>query len=438
MSGTTIYGSTAVCSANGLLIGNGSVTATCNYLPKFTGTSTIGNSQIFDNGNQIGIGQTTLFTKFSAADSLAATSVGSNYNPGIVNIQNTNTTNGNLSLMGFQDASGFINLAAFGAINEVHSASPNNVKGSLGFYTKNNGTSYITEKMRIDASGNVGIGCTTPGQSLTVQSAGVATYLKSTATADSATYGNFQMYRQACKVGNGVGFALGLLNSAAVDTEYAYIGTLIESCTSTQECGAIGFYTTTAGNGRCERMRITSGGDVLMGYGNVGNLLIRQTTNGTVDNNSQSIGNNGINYMNRVSGTGLYHIFFNNGNNIVGTITSCTTATQFNTTSDYRLKTDLKNYNGICLINQIKTYDFAWKLNDARTYGVIAHELSDIIPYAVTGEKDALDERGCILPQAVDYSKIVTPLIKAVQEQQCTICSQASRITLLESCLGIA
>ena len=115
------------------------------------------------------------------------------------------------------------------------------------------------------AGGNVGIGCTTPGQSLTVQSAGVATYLKSTATSDSATYGNFQMYRQACKVGNGVGFALGLINSAAIDTEYAYIGTLIESCTSTQECGAIGFYTTTAGNGRCERLRINSNGNVSIG-----------------------------------------------------------------------------------------------------------------------------------------------------------------------------
>ena len=141
--------------------------------------------------------------------------------------------------------------------------------------------------------------------------------------------------------------------------------------------------------------------------------------------------------MNRGSGVGLYHIAFGNGGNLVGTITSCTTATQFNTTSDYRLKTDLKNYNGICLINQIKTYDFAWKLNDARTYGVIAHELSDIIPYAVTGEKDALDERGCILPQSVDYSKIVTPLIKAVQEQQCTICSQASMINILKTCIGI-
>jgi hypothetical protein len=135
-------------------------TGTTNYLPKFTGASTIGNSLVFDNGTNVGINQTTLFVKFSVVDSLAATSVGSNFNAGIVNIQNTNTTNGNLSLIGFQDASAFINLAAFGAINEVHSASPNNVKGSLAFYTKNSGTSYVTEKMRLNANGELCVGRT--------------------------------------------------------------------------------------------------------------------------------------------------------------------------------------------------------------------------------------------------------------------------------------
>ena len=89
------------------------------------------------------------------------------------------------------------------------------------------------------------------------------------------------MYRQACKVGNGVGFTLGLINSAAVDTEYAYIGTLIESCTSTQECGAIGFYTTTAGNGRCERLRITSVGNVGIGCTSPSYALDINDTNGS-------------------------------------------------------------------------------------------------------------------------------------------------------------
>jgi hypothetical protein len=160
------------------------------------------------------------------------------------------------------------------------------------------------------------------------------------------------------------------------------------------------------------------------------NAFFSQTSVATVNSNSTAIGTNGIYWMNRGSGTGLYHIAFGNGGNLVGTITSCTTATQFNTTSDYRLKTDFKDYNGLCLINKIKTYDFEWKNFGGRTYGVIAHELHDIIPYAVVGEKDALDERGCILPQAVDYSKIIAPMIKAIQEQQC-------KIKTLESCLGI-
>jgi hypothetical protein len=111
--------------------------------------------------NSLNINTSTVFVKASIADALSATSVGSNYNPGILNIQNTNTTAGNLSLIGFQDASAFINLAAIGSINEVHSGSPNNVKGSLAFYTKPTGSGYITEKMRITSDGNVLIGTTT-------------------------------------------------------------------------------------------------------------------------------------------------------------------------------------------------------------------------------------------------------------------------------------
>jgi hypothetical protein len=142
----------------------------------------------------------------------------------------------------------------------------NQTSGDLSFWVPNVGQAVtITQN-----TGRLGIGCTTPGYALTIESSGVSMYLKSTSGTDSATYGNFQMYRGANKVGNGVGIALGLLNSALADTEYAYIGTLIESCTNTQECGAIGFYTTAAGTQRCERMRITSGGNV--GIGNTSPL----------------------------------------------------------------------------------------------------------------------------------------------------------------------
>ena len=54
-------------------------------------------------------------------------------------------------------------------------------------------------------------------------------------------------------------------------------------------------------------------------------------------------------------------------------------------------------------------------------YGVVAHELQEILPIAVTGEKDALNKDGEIKPQGVDYSKIVPILVKAIQELKAEI-----------------
>ena len=48
--------------------------------------------------------------------------------------------------------------------------------------------------------------------------------------------------------------------------------------------------------------------------------------------------------------------------------------------------------------------------------GVLAHELQEVVPYAVTGEKDEVDNKGNIKIQNVDYSKLTPILIKAIQE----------------------
>ena len=130
-----------------------------------TGASTFASSVTADSLN---INTSTVFVKASIADTLTATSIGSNYNPGILNIQNKSATNGNLSLIGFQDASQFINLAAMGSINETHAGSPNSVTGALAFYTKTSGTGFISERMRITSAGNVGIGTITPARIFTI------------------------------------------------------------------------------------------------------------------------------------------------------------------------------------------------------------------------------------------------------------------------------
>jgi hypothetical protein len=54
-------------------------------------------------------------------------------------------------------------------------------------------------------------------------------------------------------------------------------------------------------------------------------------------------------------------------------------------------------------------------------YGFMAHELQGVLPYLVTGQKDAVDLNGKIIPQTLDYSKLTPILVKAIQEQDETI-----------------
>ena len=90
-------------------------------------------------------------------------------------------------------------------------------------------------------------------------------------------------------------------------------------------------------------------------------------------------------------------------------------ATQFNTSSDYRLKKDLKDFDGLDKVSKIPVYDFKWKVDDSSSYGVMAHELQEVLPDAVSGEKDGEEMQG------VDYSKIVPLLIKSIQELEAKV-----------------
>ena len=128
---------------------------------------------------------------------------------------------------------------------------------------------------------------------------------------------------------------------------------------------------------------------------------------------------------NRTSNTAIK--FESNNNTIKGTITFGGSGTQYNTTSDYRLKEDFKDFNGLDLISQMKVYDFKW-IDGERDYGVKAHELQNIKEDWATGYKDEIglikseiEEDGDIegiIPQQVDYSTLVPVLIKAIQELQ--------------------
>ena len=243
----------------------------------------------------------------------------------------------------------------------------------INFFT--NGST--TESMTITSGGNVGIGTSSPTELLHLQttlagSTGVGTAIQIT----SGGAGGDQAWIGVNKgTGNGLEFS-------------------VENRDIIFNTGA------TTPFGGSERMRITSGGDVIIsgtGSGGAGALTVRRDSGipASIANEASS---------------GTLIRFSGNGSGVLGSITHNGSITAYNVTSDYRLKDDFKDYNGLALISEIKTYDYEWKSNKSRMYGVIAHELQEVLPYSVTGDKDGEDM------QSVDYSKIVPILVKAIQE----------------------
>jgi len=88
------------------------------------------------------------------------------------------------------------------------------------------------------------------------------------------------------------------------------------------------------------------------------------------------------------------------------------------TASDYRLKEDKKDFDALSVVNAISAYDFAWKETGEREYGFMAHEIQQVMPYLVSGQKDQIDQHGQPMIQRVNYAKLTPVLIKAIQQQQ--------------------
>jgi hypothetical protein len=141
---------------------------------------------------------------------------------------------------------------------------------------------------------------------------------------------------------------------------------------------------------------------------------------------------------------------FRNGNGNVGTISTSGSATAYNTSSDYRLKTDAQPMTGATdRLKQLNPVNFEWIADGIRVDGFLAHEAQAVVPEAVTGIKDAMrdeeyevtpaitDDDGNVVTEAVmgtrsvpdyqgiDQSKMVPLLVKTIQELE-------ARITTLE------
>jgi hypothetical protein len=118
----------------------------------------------------------------------------------------------------------------------------------------------------------------------------------------------------------------------------------------------------------------------------------------------------------------------------VGYIYCNASSTAYNTSSDYRLKDRVAPIAGaLAKVALLKPVTYKWKVDDSDGEGFIAHELAEVCPLAVTGEKDAVDADGNPVYQGIDTSFLVATLTAAIQEQQALITSLTARIAALET-----
>jgi len=111
-------------------------------------------------------------------------------------------------------------------------------------------------------------------------------------------------------------------------------------------------------------------------------------------------------------------------------------AVQFLTSSDYRLKENINyDFDATSKIKQLKPCKFTWKNDDSNVVfdGFLAHEVQEIVPYAINGKKDAVDEDGNIEAQSIDKGDLVPLLVKSLQEALTEIDTLKTKVAALES-----
>jgi hypothetical protein len=202
-------------------------------------------------------------------------------------------------------------------------------------------------------------------------------------------------------------------------------------------------------NGGFERMRIDSSGRVFSATTNTSpsvNSVYGVVLNSNGDGNyaagvSQfSANGSAAIILNRGSDDGQTMNFRRSGSS-VGNIAVTTGGTNYNTSSDYRLKENIAPMTGaLDKVQQLKPVTYKWKADGSDGQGFIAHELAEYVPDAVTGEKDAVEtytdedgnEQTRILPQGIDTSFLVATLTAAIQELNAKVEAQAAEIAALK------
>jgi len=264
-----------------------------------------------------------------------------------------------------------------------------------------------TERMRITSDGSVGIGSNNPAAKLEIQETDLADI-----RLESTTGTNRNLKISASSSAGGV---IGMISNHRLE-----------------------FHTNDT-----ERMRITNDGNLLVGTTSTyGIFTSARVTLGDGDTGDGfcvgGLNQNKSAYTvqaNNNTGTRYFAFITNSSGSQVGSISFTSSATAYNTSSDYRLKENVDyDFNALDRVAQLKPARFNFIADaDTTVDGFLAHEVQDIVPEAITGTKDAVDDEGNPEYQGIDQSKLVPLLTKAIQEQQELINNLTARIEQLEN-----
>jgi hypothetical protein len=373
-----------------------------------------------------------------------------------------------------------VNTTALGSITNIASGN-----SSLTLQTGSSPTTAVT----INTSQNVGIGTASPSKKFVVSSAGANgfeispndagtgtnrffTYNRSTSAYESMylqalnfIFGSGSSVAEAMRINSSGNVLVGnttqptesqvrqlLSTSSSTYLQFARTATTLGGSligTSGQNFIVQTYTGDVGGETYTERMRINSSGELLVG--NTTNLeggKFDVSASGRVAGftiNASSGSQDAINVANQASATYNAFRFWTGGvvdvGTLVGRINCTTSATSYVTSSDYRLKDNIAPMTGaLAKVSQLKPCTYTWKIDGSSGQGFIAHELSEVVPECVNGEKDAVNEDGLIDPQGIDTSFLVATLTAAIQElkaindtQAATINALTARIVALEN-----
>ena len=313
---------------------------------------------------------------------------------------------------------------------------------NLSFFTGDNVDS-LDERMRITSAGNVGIGSDSPSAKLEITAPNSNTFLSNITSTTSANI-------HQIKNDNSKGIETVIYSSAYSGGTYLNVGADGSVITGNSKTAitTTGAFDLLFGTNSTPRMRILSGGSVL-----VGKATDDDNTNGIrlaqVGAISASRPSNVALILNRTGSDGAIALFRKDSTQ-VGSISVTGSATNYATSSDYRLKENVVEMTGaLDRVDALKPSRFNFIADAEKTVdGFLAHEVAEVVPEAISGEKDAvedyevtpavLDDEGNVIEEAVmgtrpvyqgiDQSKLVPLLVGAIQELKAEIETLKSQI----------